>query len=81
VSRQQPIPAVPGGYPCVQSSPVAQPRRESQDPKSASVAEVPPSDSSPETNSLRSDELAALHGFFELLSQWDESLKGEIKHE
>jgi hypothetical protein len=27
------------------------------------------------------DELAALRPFFELLSQWDESLKGEIEHE
>jgi hypothetical protein len=30
---------------------------------------------------LAPDELAALHAFFALLSQWDESPKGEIEHE
>jgi hypothetical protein len=32
-------------------------------------------------DALAPDQLVALHAFFTLLSQWDESLKGEIEHE
>ena len=39
------------------------------------------SDAPSQIGTLTPDELAALRAFFELLSQWDQSLKGEIEHE
>lgn len=81
MSRQQPIPSDNSTAKCLQSDPVVRPNQDTQDPKRAFAADNPLSDPSPEIELSRSDELAALRAFFELLSQWDESLKGEIEHD
>ena len=47
----------------------------------AFVGETSLSDPFPEKDPLSNDEMAALRAFFQLLSQWDETLKGEIQHE
>ena len=68
---------------CVSSHPVM--RREQDQPNhnrtGASVAENSSPDAPSLIGVLTPDELAALRAFFELLSQWDESLKGDIDHE
>ena len=79
MSRQQPIPLNHRSTKCVQSHPAQD--QDTQNAKRASVAETSESDPSPEMEVLRIDDLAALRAFFELLSQWDESRKGEIEHE
>jgi hypothetical protein len=60
-------------------------RREQDQPDfnrtAASVVEDSLPDPPPKIPTLTPDELAALRAFFELLSQWDESLKGELEHE
>jgi len=68
---------------CVLPRPVM--RREEDQPNlnrtAASVLEGSLPDAPSKIGSLTPDELAALRAFFELLSQWDESLKGDIEHE
>jgi hypothetical protein len=60
-------------------------RREQEQPNNnrtvASVIEASLPDAPSKIGTLAPDELAALRAFFELLSQWDESQKGEIEHE
>jgi hypothetical protein len=60
-------------------------RREQEQPNNnrtvASVVDASLPDAPAKIGSLTPDELAALRAFFDLLSQWDESLKGEIEHE
>lgn len=79
MSRQQAIPLDQRSAKCVQPHPAID--RDAENPKRALVADNPLSDPSPEMDLSRSDELAALRAFFELLSQWDGSAKGEIEHD
>ena len=68
---------------CVPSRPVT--RREQDQPNlnqpAASLVEDSLSDAPSMIGTLTPDKLAALRAFFELLSQWDQSLKGQIEHE
>jgi hypothetical protein len=68
---------------CVPHRPITRPERDQPNlnQTAASVVEgsVPVAPS--KIGALAPDELTALLAFFELLSQWDQSLKGEIGHE
>ena len=83
MSRQQPILSDRRTSKCVPPDPVM--RREQDQPNlkqdSASVVEDSLPDVPPMIGTLGPDELAAFRALFELFSQWDESLKGEIEHE
>jgi hypothetical protein len=83
VPPKQPIHSDHRTLECVPSRPVT--RREQDQPNLNQTAAPVVEDSLPDAPSKigarAQDELAALREFFELLSQWDESLKGEIEHE
>jgi hypothetical protein len=68
---------------CVPPSPITRPEQDQPNlnQTAASVVEGPLPDASSKIGALAPDELAALRAFFELVSQWDESLKGEVEHE
>jgi hypothetical protein len=83
VPPKQPIPSDRRTSNCVSPRPVIRQEHDRTEPNRnpASVVEDPPKDMPPQMGALAPDELAALHAFFALLSQWDESPKGEIEHE
>lgn len=68
---------------CVLPRPVIRREEDQSELKrdSASVVEDSLPDTPHKVGTLASDDLAALHAFFKLLSRWEESLKGEIEHE
>jgi hypothetical protein len=83
VPPKQPIRSANRTSKCVSPRPVS--RREQDQPKqnreSASGVEDSLTKVPSKIDALAPDQLVALHAFFTLLSQWDESLKGEIEHE
>ncbi len=80
MSRKQPSPLNHRSAKCVQPRPLIRRDQDTQAPKRLFVVEHSLSDPSSEVDLSISDELAALRAFFDLLSKWDESLKGEIEH-
>ena len=68
---------------CVPPRPITRPEQDQPNlnQTAALVVEASPPDAPSKIGALAADERAALRAFFELLSQWDESLKGEIEHE
>jgi hypothetical protein len=83
VSPKQPIHSDHPTPKCVPPRPT---KRQEQDlptfnQTAVSVIEASLPDAPSKIGTLAPDELAALRAFFELLAQWDESLKGEIEHE
>lgn len=68
---------------CVPPCPITQPEQDEPNlnQTAAPVVDGSVPDAPSKIGALVPDELAAFRAFFELLSQWDESLKGEIEHE
>src|SRR5215469_6706592 len=81
VSRKQPIPLDQRSTKCIPSRAASRRIQDAPNPEPPSVTEnsIPTRSSTSDISS--SDKLAALCAFFDLLSQWDESVKGEIEHE
>ena len=67
---------------CVPRRPITRPEQDQPNlnQTAASVVEDSLPDAPSKIGALAPGELGALREFFELLSQWDESLKGEIEH-